>query len=210
LPYVIDESCEINLNSDYATDSTNDHLNDALVIRRELVKNSSADCALERTLKTSIDTTLIPSLGAVGKNAPHSRKNFESRVKRNIKRKLLSRSKKPPTDGWRSNDKEFDELHNIYKFTVEGCCDSLGLYGHKVLPFYFEQNFLLDHNVSGQSVYFNPPWSIAIQCVEYLRACHSRSPLETRSVVALPDWPKFKAIAKELKLIKQLRGRWYS
>jgi hypothetical protein len=80
----------------------------------------------------------------------------------------------------------------------------------KVYLFTLSRILLLDHNVSGQSVYFNPPWSIAIQCVEYLRACHSRSPLETRSVVALPDWPKFKAIAKELKLIKQLRGRWCS
>jgi hypothetical protein len=28
--------------------------------------------------------------------------------------------------------------------------------------------------------------------------------LETRAVVVLPDWPKFKTLAKELKLIKQL------
>ena len=67
----------------------------------------------------------------VGNEVLHSRKNVESRMKRNVKRKLLSRSKRPTTDGLRLDDKEFDELHNIYKFTVEGCCDSLGLNGHK-------------------------------------------------------------------------------
>ena len=115
------------------------------------------------TLKTSIDTTLSSSLGTMGKEVPHSRKNVESRVKRNIKRKLLNRSKRPSTDGWRLNHKEFDELHSIYKFTVEGWRDSLGLNVHKVLPFYSEQNSFLDHDVSGhQPVYCNPTLSIAI------------------------------------------------
>ncbi len=40
--------------------------------------------------------------------------------------------------------------------------------------------------------------------MEHLRDCHSRSPLETRAVVVLPDWPKFKALTKELKLIKRI------
>jgi len=44
----------------------------------------------------------------------------------------------------------------------------------------------------------------ATQCVEHLRACHSRSPLETRAVIVLTDWPKFKALTKDLKLIKRL------
>ncbi len=84
----------------------------------------------------------------MGRYFPHSRMNIQSRVKRNVKRKLLIRSKKSPTDGWRLNDKEFDDLHIIYKFTFDGCCDSLGLHGHKGLPFYSDQNYLLDHNVS--------------------------------------------------------------
>ncbi len=82
------------MNSDNSIDATKHHLNDALVIRRELVNKSSTSGALVRTLKTSIDTTLSPSLWAAGKKVPHSRKNVESKVKRNIKRKLLSRSKK--------------------------------------------------------------------------------------------------------------------
>jgi len=70
--------------------------------------------------------------------------------------------------------------------------------------FHSKENSLLDHNVTGQSVYCNPPWSLVVQYVEHLRACHSRSPLDTKAVIILSDWPKFKTIAKELILIKHL------
>ena len=88
-------------------------MNDAFVIRREIAKDSPVGSAIVPTLETSIDTTLSPCLEAVGKGVSHSRKNVESRVKRNIKRKFLSRSKRPTTDGWRLNYKKFDELHSI-------------------------------------------------------------------------------------------------
>ncbi len=62
----------IKLKSDYDTDSIEHHLNDAFVIRRELVKNSPAGSAIECTLKTSIDTSLSPCLKAVGNEVSHS------------------------------------------------------------------------------------------------------------------------------------------
>ena len=102
------------MKSDYATDSIEHHLNDAFVIRRELINNSPAGSAINRTVKTSIDTTLSPCLKAVGIEVSHSRKNVESRVKRNAKRKLLSRSKRPTTDGWRLNDIEFDKPNTVF------------------------------------------------------------------------------------------------
>jgi hypothetical protein len=108
------------LKSGYDIGSIEHHLNDAFVIRRELVKNSPAGSTIDRTWKTSIDTTLSPCLEAMCNEVSHSRKNVESRVKRNVKRKLLIRSRRPTTDGCRLNDKEFDELHSIHKFTVEG------------------------------------------------------------------------------------------
>ena len=43
-----------------------------------------------------------------------------------------------------------------------------------------------------------------IKCVEHLRACHSKSPLDTKAVIVLTEWPKIKEETKELKLIKQL------
>jgi hypothetical protein len=101
--------------------------------------------------------------------------------------KLLSRSKKHTIDCWRLNDEGFDKLHSLYTFIVESCCASLDLNGHKSLPFYSKQSSLLDHDVSGQSIYCNPPWSKAIERVDHLRACHSRSPLDTKAVTILLD-----------------------
>jgi hypothetical protein len=74
-----------------------------------------------------------------------------------VKRKLLNRRKRPPTDDWRLNDEEFDDLNITCSFTFEGCCDPLSFIGHKNPPFYSENNSLLDHDVSEQSIYCNPP-----------------------------------------------------
>ena len=38
----------------------------------------------------------------------------------------------------------------------------------------------------------NPLRSLDIQCVEHLRACNSRSPLDTRAAVVLPDFQRLK------------------
>ena len=87
---------------------------------------------------------------------------------------------------------------------MEGCCDPLGLNNLRNLPFFSEKNSLLDHDVSGQSIYCNPPWALAMKCVDHLRACKSKSPLDNNACIVLPNWPKFEAVTKELKFIKQL------
>jgi len=74
----------------------------------------------------------------------------------------------------------------LTSFTMEGYYESLGLNGQRILPFYSEQNSLLGRGISGQSIYCNPPWLWAIACVERLRACQSRSPLDTRAIIVLP------------------------
>jgi len=158
-PFVIDESCVINLNTDYVIEYVKHQLNDALAIKRELDLNPLAGYVLELPLTTSIDTTPIPNLGVVGETILHSGKSVESRVKRGVTRTLASRSERPPTYGWRVDDREFNKLHNLDKFIVEGCCDSLGLNGHTNLFFYSEHNSFLYHDVSsGHSIYCNPPW----------------------------------------------------
>jgi len=78
-----------------------------------------------------------------------------------------------------------DELNRTYSFTLESCGDPLDLNDHRNFTFYSEQNSLLDHDVSGQSIYCKPPWSLAIKFVEHLRGCHSKSPLDTRAVIVL-------------------------
>ena len=85
-------------------------------------------------------------------------RDIGQKLKRIVTRKLLNRRKRPDTNGWRLSDKEFDELNRIYSFTLEGCCEPLGLNGNRNLAFYSEQNSLLDHHdVSGQSCYYTPP-----------------------------------------------------
>ena len=116
LPFVIDEFCVINSNNDYAAEHVKHRLNDALVIKRELGSNPPAGCVLEHTLTTRIDTKLSPNLGFVCENILQLRKSDESKVKRNVKRKLISCSKRSPTDGWRLNDREFNGIHDLYKF----------------------------------------------------------------------------------------------
>ncbi len=128
-------------------DSIEHHLNDALFTKGEIVPTPPASSSVDCTLETSIDTTSSP-LSRTSEEVLRSGGNVESIVKRIVKRKLASRSKRPPTDGWRLNDTEFDKLHTFYKFIVEGCCDALGLNGHKYLPLYSEQNSILDHDVS--------------------------------------------------------------
>jgi len=107
----------------------------------------------------NIDIASSPNLGAVSKESPHPLKERDvgHKFKRIVTRKFLNRRKGPTTYGWRPIDKEFDELNRVYSLTLEGCCDPLGLNGHRNLPFNSEQNSLLDHDVSGQSIYCNPP-----------------------------------------------------
>ena len=112
-------------------------MNYALVVRGEIVPTPLASSTIDRTLGTSIDTTLS-SLSRTSEEVLHSGGNVESRVKRIVKLKLASRSKRPPTDGWRLDDTEFDQLYTLYRFIVEGCCAVLGLNGHVNLPFYCE------------------------------------------------------------------------
>jgi hypothetical protein len=95
------------LKNEYAIDLIEHHLKDALHIRREIASTPPVGRAIERTLETSIDTTLSPEL-RTSEKVLHFGGNVESRVKRIEKRKLASRSTRPSTDGWTLNDTEFD------------------------------------------------------------------------------------------------------
>jgi len=113
-------------------------------------------------------------------------KSVDPRVKRLKARRLSNRKKNLPTNGWRLNDVEFEKLDKLYHFTVEGCCDPSGLNRHGTLPFYSELNSLLDNDVSGESIYCNPPWSLAVACVQHKRACHAKAPMDTKAVIVSP------------------------
>ena len=77
-------------------------------------------------------------------------------------------------NAWRLIDSEFDSLNAIFTFTLEACCDLEGSNRHVSLPFYSEKDLFLSHDIAGQSVYCNPSWPLAIQCVERIRTCHAK------------------------------------
>ena len=111
---------------------------------------------------------------------------------------LLRKSKRLPkthlhTNAWRFIDSEFNSLNALVSFTLEACCDPDGTNRHVSLPFYSEKDSFLFHDIAGQSVYCNPPWYLAVQCVEHIRNCHAKFPLNTKALIVLPNWPQFDA-----------------
>jgi len=53
-------------------------------------------------------------------------------------------------------------------------------------------------------VYCNPPWSLAVQCVEHIRTCHAKSPMITEVVIVLLYWPQINAATNGLRLLRQI------
>jgi len=59
--------------------------------------------------------------------------------------------------------------------------------------FILRKDYIISHDIAVQSVYCNPPWSFVVQYVERIRTCHAKSPMNTKAVIGLPDWPQFNA-----------------
>ena len=70
---------------------------------------------------------------------------------------------------------------------MEGCCGPSGFNRHGTLRYYFELNSLLGDDVSGELIYCNPPWSLAVACAQHLRAFDARSAMDTKAVIVLPN-----------------------
>ena len=84
-------------------------------------------------------------------------------------------------------DSKFDSLNAIFSFALEACCDLEGSNRHGSLPFYYEKGSFLSHDIAGQSVNCNRPWSLAVQCVEHIRTSHAKSLMNTKAVIVLQD-----------------------
>ncbi len=135
------------------------------------LNDASSDLVRPSLVNIDIDTAEDSHRGSIVRQVtlPFD-KSVDPRVRRLKARRLTNRKKNLPTNGWRLSDVEFDKLNSHYHFNVEGCCDPSGLNRHITLPYYSELNYLLDNDVSGQSIYCNPPWSLAVACVQHLRA----------------------------------------
>ncbi len=71
-------------------------------------------------------------------------------------------------NAWKLFGSEFDFLNALFSFNLEACCDLDGFNRYCLLPLYSEKDSFLTHDIAGQFVYCNPPWSLAVQCVEHI------------------------------------------
>ena len=64
----------------------------------------------------------------------------------------------------------------------------------------------MSHDIAGQYVYCNPPWSLEPQSVEHIRTYHAKSPRNTKAVIVLiiQNWPQFNAAASGLRFMRQV------
>jgi len=107
---------------------------------------------------------------------PHpSVKSYIKRFKRAANTNLYS-------NAWKLIYSEIEKLNVLFSFSLEACCDPKGKNKYGPLPFYSQNDSFLPYEVVGRSVFCNPPFSLAIQCVEYLRMCHSKAPTDTKAV----------------------------
>ena len=97
-PFVIEESCVIEFNSDYQVDYIEHYLNNAFVSSQEDQLSPQIGRNIDTSL-TRINIAINPNLEVVYKEVSHSEREVESKLKRSIKRKCLNRRKRPPTDG---------------------------------------------------------------------------------------------------------------
>ena len=72
------------------------------------------------------------------------------------------------------------------------------------LSYYSAETSFLNSDVTGESVFINPPWKIANECVTHLRECHSRDPANTKAVIVLPEWHTFRESTKQLRLLRKI------
>ena len=57
------------------------------------------------------------------------------------------------------------------------------------------------------TIFLNAPWKIAHKCIQHIRECHSKDPKGTKAVIILPDWPTFKELTSDLKLLRTIPGK---
>ena len=89
------------------------------------------------------------------------------------------------TNAWRLIDSEFDSSNALFSLTIEACWDLDGFNRHGLLPLYFEKYCFVTRDITRQFVYCNPPWSLAIHCVEHIRTCHATSLMNTKVDIVL-------------------------
>lgn len=96
------------------------------------------------------------------------------------------------TADYPNSDRMFDkaewaQFNAKYRFTIDGCADSKGLNAF-CNTFCSPINSFLETDVSGHTVWLNPPFDKVRDFLQHYLLCKATKPCSTSACIVLPDW----------------------
>lgn len=90
-------------------------------------------------------------------------------------------------------------------FSVDACCDPDGFNSQVSNHFYSKNKSFLQADVSGQTVWCNPPFDSAATFLSHYLQCKVSSPWSTSGVFILPKWknPQWATLTKGMRLLHE-------
>jgi hypothetical protein len=143
-----------------------------------------------------VPTSTPPSISVATSTKSAIGRRHESK-QRNIRRHVTTRR----SIGWKLVDIVFDPtLHARFDFILKTCTYDEGLFSHGDLPHYLPSDSVLERDMGGERVFFNPHWELAKQMASHVDNCRRTTPAMAMAALVLPKWAKFNTITRQLKL----------
>ena len=121
--------------------------------------------------------------------------------------KLKSKPSPKDTSDWMLNRSEFLKWQRELgvTFSVDACCDPDGFNSHVPTRFYSKDKSFLQADVSGETVWCNPPFHSAVTFLSHYLQCKSTAPWSTSGVFILPKWrnPKWANLTQGMRLLHE-------
>ena len=128
----------------------------------------------------AVEPPTVTGVGQVGIEAPRTRQSPGARKSPSGARKRNS------TAAWCFNRSEFEELDAMVgPFSVDICAAPNNA---QVPRHYTRASSCLAQDLSGETVWCNPPWVGLAEIVQHYKACKMRSPATTSAVFVVPAW----------------------
>ena len=123
------------------------------------------------------------------------------------KRSLLGKDRQD----WMLKKDIFKELETAYgPFTVDACADSSGD-NAQVEKFYHEENSFLKADVSGETVWMNPPFASIQPFLDHYFECKATKPAKTAGMFVLPKWTgaPWWPLVEKMKTVKEYGAGYF-
>ena len=90
-------------------------------------------------------------------------------------------------------------------FTVDACCDPDGHNAQVPSCYYSKDKSFLEADISGQTVWCNPPFQSAAAFLGHYLTCKARAPWTTSAVFVLPKWrsPNWAPLLRGMRLVHE-------